>query len=78
MDPSSSTKFHKIFAAIFQHTEKYNIGVITGSVITGMKCLEVKYKCFYTVNYQRLFIWSTYSDFVLPALVEVLDHRRQL
>lgn len=46
MDPSSSTKFHKLFAAIFQHTEKYIIGIITGSVITGMKCLEVKYQLF--------------------------------
>lgn len=75
------------FAAIFQYTEKYIIGIITGSEITGMKCLEVKFEIFmksvlvnnYTSDFLKLFLWSACSDLLntLLSLVEVLNHSRQ-
>lgn len=60
MDPSSSTASSTNICCYFS---AHIIDIITGSEITGIKCLEVKYQL-YTIsrNSQRLFIWSISSD----------------
>lgn len=59
-------KVPQAFAAIFQHTEKYIVGIITGSEITGMTCLEVKFELIivnsYSSDFLNLFMWSTCFD----------------